>query len=199
MPLTKRQNEILTFLRDYLAERDYAPSMEEIANHFGISSLNAIYKHLQVLEERGFIRRRSNQARSIQVLEEPLSGNAELPLLGRIAAGAPIEAVSNPSSVEVPEALLPRGKGYVLEVEGDSMIEDQIRSGDMVIVEERQAANNGETVVALIEGEEATLKRFYREGATIRLQPANAAMQPIYVDEDNLKIQGVVVGLLRRY
>lgn len=200
MPLTKRQRDILDFLRKYLQQNNYAPSLEEIANHFDIASLNAVYKHLQILEERGFISRQSNRARSIKILENEKSADqAALPLLGKIAAGQPIDPVTNPDQIEIPQALLSRRASYVLEVEGDSMIEEQIRDGDLVVIEQREDANNGDTVVALIDGEAATLKKYYREKSTIRLQPANAALEPIFVEEERLKIQGVVVGLLRRY
>lgn len=199
MPLTKRQRDILDFLRKYLQQNNYAPSLEEIANHFDIASLNAVYKHLQILEERGFISRQSNRARSIKILDEKSADQAALPLLGKIAAGQPIDPVTNPDQIEIPQALLSRRASYVLEVEGDSMIEEQIRDGDLVVIEQREDANNGDTVVALIDGEAATLKKYYREKSTIRLQPANAALEPIFVEEERLKIQGVVVGLLRRY
>lgn len=200
MPLTKRQRDILDFLRKYLQQNNYAPSLEEIANHFDIASLNAVYKHLQILEERGFISRQSNRARSIKILEDEKSADrAALPLLGKIAAGQPIDPVTNPDQIEIPQALLSRRASYVLEIEGDSMIEEQIRDGDLVVIEQREDANNGDTVVALIDGEAATLKKYYREKSTIRLQPANAALEPIFVEEERLKIQGVVVGLLRRY
>lgn len=199
MPLTKRQKEILAFLTEYLKERGYSPSLEEIAKHFGIASLNAIYKHLKVLEEKGFIRRLSNRARSIQIVEQNLIPEQMVPLLGAIAAGHPIEAVATPEEIPVPEGLLSKGNNYVLRVEGDSMIDEQIRDGDLIIVEQRDFATNGETVVALIDGEEATLKKLYREQGRVRLQPANPKLFPIFVEEDRLRIQGVVVGLMRKY
>jgi len=199
MPLTKRQNEILSFIREFLEEHSYSPTLEEIARHFGLASLNGVYKHLTVLEQRGFIRRLSNRARSIAVVDTEPIDYCSVPLLGVIAAGHPIEAVANPETVSIPEQLLTRGNNYVLRVEGESMIEEQIADGDLIIVEERSHANNGETVVALIDGENATLKRFYREGKYIRLQPANPEFSPIFVEEDRLRIQGVVVGLMRKY
>lgn len=198
MPLTKRQREILGFIRDYLGDNNYSPTLEEIAEHFGIASLNAIYKHLNVLEERGFITRMSNRARSIQLVPQQEDKHF-LPLLGTIAAGQPIDAISNPDRVSVPEGLLSKRDNYVLKVEGDSMIDEHIQDGDLIIVEQRDEARNGETVVALIDGEQATLKKLYREGPEVRLQPANPTLEPIYVPAERLRIQGVVVGLMRRY
>lgn len=199
MPLTKRQNEIFAFLSEYLKERGYSPSLDEIAKHFGIASLNAVYKHLRVLEDKGFIKRLSNRARSIQVIDQGVAAEQMVPLLGVIAAGHPIEAVANPEEIPVPESLLTRGSNYVLRVEGDSMIEENIRDGDLIIVEQRDFATDGETVVALIDGQEATLKKLYREEGRVRLQPANPTLFPIFVEEDRLRIQGVVVGLMRKY
>lgn len=197
--LTRRQQEILEFLRYYLEENACSPTLEEIADHFGLASLNGVYKHLQVLQERGAIRRLSNRPRSIQLVDEDKEREPTLPLLGMVAAGRPIEAISNPEEIPVPGTFLTRPNNFVLQVTGDSMIDEQIRDGDFVIVEKRERAENGEMVVALIDGEETTLKKFYREGKAIRLQPANALLSPIYVDEERLQIQGVVVGLIRRY
>jgi len=198
MHLTKRQKDIYQFIEDYLNINGYSPSMEEIGAHFGISSMNGVHKHLKVLEERGYITRMSNRARSIELIPEVESGNS-LPLVGYVAAGQPIEAVENPEVVEVPEYLMKQGDHYVLEVEGESMIENHIQNGDRVIIQKKDYANNGETVVALIDGENATLKQYYREGRKIRLQPANRTMEPIYVEESRLSIQGVLVGLIRKY
>ena len=142
MPLTKRQNEILSYIRDFLSENSYSPTLEEIANHFGLASLNGVYKHLTVLEERGFIKRLPNRARSIDVIDYDHIDYRSIPLLGVIAAGHPIEAISNAEMVSIPEQLLTRGNNYVLRVEGDSMIEEQIADGDLIIVEERNFAHN---------------------------------------------------------
>lgn len=199
LALTKRQREILAFLRSYLEEHGCSPTLEEIADHFGLASLNGVYKHLQLLEERGAIKRLSNRARSIQLIDEEGRGESTLPLLGTVAAGRPIEAISTPEEIPVPGTFLTGKHNFVLRVSGDSMIDEQIRDGDFVIVEKRERAENGEMVVALIDNEETTLKKFYREGRTIRLQPANALLSPIYVDEEKIRIQGVVVGLIRRY
>ena len=199
MPLTKRQKDILDYLKDFLHRHGYSPTLAEIANHFSLASLNGVYKHLRALEERGFIRRLSNQSRSIQVLETSLSRQVVLPLLGYIAAGQLVEPVADVEEISVPESFLTRGKNYVLRVRGDSMIDEHIQDGDYVVIEQREEARNGETVIALIDGESSTLKKFYREGNRIRLQPANPDLTPLYVDEAQLQVQGVVVGVMRRY
>ncbi len=197
MSMTRRQQQILEFVKDFLNQHGYSPTLEEIAEHFGISSLNGVYKHLKALELRGQIRRLSNQARSIQVVEK--TPRATLPLLGRVAAGRPVEAVNTPEEICVPESFLTGKSNYVLRVTGDSMIDEQIRHGDYVVLEQRQQANNGEIVIALVDGENATLKKYYREGSQIRLQPANEKLDPILLDESRVRVQGVVVGLMRKY
>lgn len=199
MPLTKRQKEIYHFIKSFLERYGYSPTLEEIAEHFQLASLNGVFKHLKALEERGFIRRLSNQARSIQLLEREGAKAPRLPLLGYVAAGAPIEAISNVEEISVPESFLTRRRSYVLRVRGDSMIGEHVQDGDYVIVEERDHADNGEMVIALIDGESATLKKYYREGGRIRLQPANPELPPLYYPEEQVKIQGVVVGIMRKY
>jgi repressor LexA len=202
MPLTKRQREILTFLQTYAESHGYAPSFEEIAEEFNYNSLATVHEHLSNLERKGYIKRSYNESRSIEVLpSEVLSRAVELPLLGLVAAGAPIEAVSTPERFSVPQELVRRnGDHYVLRVRGNSMIEEQIRDGDFVVVNERNSADNGEMVIALVQGTSATVKRMYRErDGRIRLQPANETMAPIYVHEDDIAIQGIVVGVIRKY
>jgi repressor LexA len=202
MPLTKRQREILSYLGSYTDEHGYAPSFEEIAEQFGYSSLATVHEHLSNLERKGYIRRSYNESRAIEILPSDLTPRAvELPLLGAVAAGMPIESLAHQESLSVPESFVRRGGNhYVLRVRGNSMIEEQIRDGDFVVVNERQSADNGETVIALIGGDSATVKKFYRErDGRIRLQPANDMMAPIYVHENDLSIQGVVVGVMRRY
>lgn len=199
MSLTKRQSEVLGFVQEFWDRCGYSPTLEEIGTNFGLASLNGVYKHLKALEKRGFIRRLSHQARSIQLIDRSRAAAVTLPLLGYVRAGEPLEAVTIPEEISVPESFLTRGNNYVLRVRGDSMIEDHIQEGDYVIVEQREIAHNGETVIALIDGENATLKKYYREGGRIRLQPANSALAPLLLSEDRVKIQGVVVGVMRKF
>jgi len=199
-PLTKRQREILDYLNDFIQQHGYAPSLEEIGRRFGLSSLATVHKHLTNLQDKGFIKRAWNRSRSVEVVPTRSGGRAlELPLLGYVAAGAPIEAVAGTETIAVPEDLVGKRDTYVLRVRGDSMIDEQIRDGDFVIVEDRKTAENGEMVIALVGGVEVTLKKFYRDNGRIRLQPANPAMQPLLVAPDQLQIQGVVVGVMRKY
>jgi len=200
LPLTKRQREILDFLNDFIQQHGYAPSLEEIGRRFGLSSLATVHKHLTNLEEKGFIKRSWNRSRSVELIPTRVGVRAvELTLLGYVAAGSPIEAVVGTETIAVPENLVGKHDTYVLRVRGDSMIDEQIRDGDYVIVEDRRTADNGEMVIALLHGSDVTLKKFYREQGRIRLQPANPAMQPIFVPLDQVQLQGVVVGVMRRY
>lgn len=202
MALTKRQREILSFLGGYSESNGYAPSFEEIAAQFNYNSLATVHEHLSNLERKGYIRRSYNESRAIEILpSDAFPRAAELPLLGLVAAGAPIEAMETNEMVAVPEDLVRRGGGhYVLRVRGQSMIDEHIRDGDYVIVHERKSADNGEMVIALLNGGGATVKKLYRErDGRIRLQPANESMAPIYVHERDIAIQGIVVGVLRRY
>jgi len=202
MSLTKRQREILTYLANYSEEHGYAPSFEEIASQFNYNSLATVHEHLTNLERKGYIKRAYNESRGIELMPSDVLPRAmSLPLLGTVAAGVPIEAVRTPESIGVPEDLVRRsGNHYVLRVRGNSMIDEQIRDGDFVIVNEKHSADNGEMVIALIDGTSATVKKFYRErDGRIRLQPANETMNPIYVHEDDISIQGIVVGVLRRF
>ncbi len=200
MALTRRQREIYDFIRDFVADKGYSPSLEEIGAEFGLSSVATVHKHVQHLVEKGFLRKAWNRSRSVEPVDESSESAVALPLLGTVAAGAPIEAVEVPESIDVPRELVPRrGRSFVLRVRGDSMIEEQIRDGDFVVVESRPEASDGETVVALVRGEDATLKKFYRRGRKVRLQPANAGMQPLDLPADQVEIRGVVRGLLRQY
>lgn len=199
-PLTKRQREILDYLDEFIQQHGYAPSLEEIGRRFSLSSLATVHKHLTNLQEKGFIRRAWNRSRSVELVPVHVgSRSLELPLMGYVAAGEPIEAITSAETIAVPEHFIGKRDTYVLRVKGDSMIDEQIRDGDYVIVEDRKTAQNGEMVVALLNGTEVTLKSLYRNGTTIQLQPANPAMQPIIVKEDALQIQGVVVGVMRKY
>ncbi len=200
LPLTKRQREILDYLSDFIRQHGYAPSLEEVGRRFGLSSLATVHKHLTNLQEKGFIKRAWNRSRSVELVPVHAGTRSlELPLLGYVAAGAPIEAVAGSETIAVPEDLVGKRDTYVLRVRGDSMIDEQIRDGDFVIVEDRKTAQNGEMVIALLRGAEVTLKKLYRENGGVRLQPANAAMQPLVLDADQVQIQGVVVGVMRKY
>jgi len=200
MKLTKRQKEILDFITEFIDRQGYSPSMEEIAEHFRFASLNAVFKHLESLSSRGYLRRDPNRARSIELSQTRARGVQALPLLGLVAAGRPIEAVATAETLHIPEDFLPRrGTYYVLRVQGDSMIDEHIEDGDYVIVESREDAVNGEMVVALVDGDNVTLKKIYRDGDHIRLQPANPEVPPIILDGLRVKVQGGVVGVLRKY
>jgi repressor LexA len=202
MALTKRQREILNYLSAYAEENGYAPSFEEIARQFNYNSLATVHEHLSNLERKGYIRRAFNESRAIEILpSDALPRAVELPLLGSVAAGLPIEAIEVDETVHVPENLVRRPGGhYVLRVRGNSMIDEQIRDGDFVVINERRSVDDGETVIALIDNSAATVKKFYRErDGRIRLQPANDTMTPIYVHENDVTIQGVVVGVMRQY
>ena len=200
MALTKRQKEILDFLKAFIDENGYAPSFEEICTAFGYTSLATVHEHLTNLAAKGYIRKAYRESRSIEFPPET-EPSVPLPLLGTVAAGEPIEAVPDNESLAVPGEMIRKGsEHFVLRVAGDSMIEEQIRDGDHIIVNSRGTANDGETVVALVRDEAATVKKLYREpDERIRLQPANPSMEPIVEDARDVRIQGVVVGLLRTY
>jgi len=202
MPLTRRQREILDYIAGHIEAKGYAPSFEEIARQFNFHSLATVHEHLTNLERKGFIRRTHNESRAIEIVPpKGQTGATELPLLGLVAAGQPIEAVTSNETIAVPDELVPRrGRSYVLKVRGDSMIDEHIKDGDYVVVQERNQADAGQTVIALVHGDSATVKRFYREpGGWIRLQPANPTMQPLRVNERDVIVQGVVVGVIRKY
>ena len=200
MYLTKRQKELFDFLDGYLTQHGYAPTLEEIGTRFNLNSLATVHKHLTNLEQKGIIRRTWNHSRAIELIRQGTTTAAVvLPLLGRVAAGRPIEALETADSLAVPAEFVRRQNTFVLRVVGSSMVGDGILDGDYIVVEERPSAENGETVVATINGE-ATVKRFYRERTgKIRLQPANDTMQPIMVREKDLQVRGVVVAVLRKY
>jgi repressor LexA len=210
--VTERQRDILNFIRDFQRARGVAPTHREICDHFGFSSYGTVYKHLSLLQKKGLIRRDWNQKRGVELVEEPqpvtesASGRMnesgasarELPLFGYIAAGRPLDVEVSNEMIAVPEHLTSRGENYVLKVQGDSMVDDGILDGDLVIIARRERADNGEMVVANVNGE-VTLKRLYREGERVRLQPANSMMGPIYAAARDVAVQGVVVGLMRRF
>ena len=200
-PLTKRQKEILDYLRGFVREHGYAPSFEEICQAFNYTSLATVHEHLSNLELKGYIRKSYRKSRAIEFCEDDVDRVVALPLLGTVSAGLPIEAVEDRESLPVPPEMLQPGREcYVLRVAGDSMIEEQIRDGDYIVVAAQQTAQDGETVVALVGEEAATVKKLYREpGNKIRLQPANSTMEPIVEDAENVSVQGAVIGLIRRY
>jgi repressor LexA len=205
MNITKRQKELIDFISAFIDENTYAPSIAEIQKHFSINSPATIHQHLKNLEEKGFIKRVPNRHRSIELGDVPVpsgktvKGSMQVPILGSIAAGSPIESYPDTETVSVPEDMALAGETYVLRVRGDSMVDDHILDGDMVIVRKSETARPGDTVVALVDGSESTLKRYYPEGGRIRLQPANAEMEPMYFSPGQVEIQGIIVGILRRF
>jgi repressor LexA len=202
MPLTKRQKEILDYIESFIEGQGYAPSFEEIAEHFGYSSLATVHEHLSNLERKGYIRKSYNESRSIELVgSQGGTPSVELPLYGAVAAGMPIEAIQDTETLAVPPDMVKRrDESYVLRVEGNSMIEEQIRDGDYIVVQAQESAEDGQMVVALVGDESATVKKLYREaGGRIRLQPANPTMAPIFVDASDVRVQGVVVGVIRKY
>lgn len=202
MNLTPRQLDVLVAIRNFRHLHGYAPSMQELADKLRTSKVT-VFEHINELEKKGVVRRVRHKPRSVEiVVDAPLPDEerpTKLPLLGMIAAGSPIEAVENREEIDLEQLFTSRSGVYVLRVVGDSMIEDHLCDGDYVIIERRNTARNGEQVVALLESGEATLKRYYREGDRVRLQPANREMAPRIVDADKCRIQGVVIGVLRTY
>jgi len=206
MAITKRQRQVYDFIHGFVQKNGYSPSFEEIAAGMGLSSLATVHKHIVNLEKKNLLKRDYNRSRSIDVL--PVRGlfkrqskspsETALPLMGRIAAGQPIEAVENPETISLGDITRSRDV-FVLQVKGESMKDEHIVDGDYVLVEKSQTARDGEIVVALVEGTDATLKRLYREGVNIRLQPSNAALKPIVVPAKSVQVQGRVIGVLRKY
>jgi repressor LexA len=197
-PLTRRQAQILEYITQHITDHNYAPSYREIGQHFGLSSTATVAEHIESLKAKGYLSHEENLARSIQptVNPEEENGSVAIPLLGSIAAGRPIEAIATNETIDIPRDMM-GGNVFALRVKGESMIEDGILSGDYIIVEQARTAKNGDIVVALIDGDNVTLKRFYKEKDRIRLQPANANMQPIYLTK--VAIQGRVRGVIRKF
>jgi len=205
MALTKRQKQVLDFIAGFVDEQGYCPSFDEIARGLELASLATVHKHISVLETKGYLKRGFNQSRSLELAPKylaeqrrPRAGVLEIPLVGRIAAGAPVETVEQRETLNFAD-FAGSGNTFALEVRGDSMIDDHICDGDLILVERVQQALDGDIVVALVAGNETTLKRFYREGEMIRLQPANAALQPIVVPARDVQIQGRLLAVLRKY
>ncbi|HEX8339368.1 MAG TPA: transcriptional repressor LexA [Tepidisphaeraceae bacterium] len=202
MNLTPRQLDVLVAIRNYRHLHGYAPTMQELADTLGTSKVT-IFEHVGALERKHVIRRDKHKARSLEIISDERlpdeNRSTKLPLLGNIAAGSPIEAIENREELDLEAMFAAKAGVYVLRVRGESMIEDHLCDGDYVVIERRETARNGEQVVALLDTGEATLKRYYREAGKIRLQPANSSMEPRIVDADRMKIQGVVIGVLRSY
>lgn len=202
MALTRRQREIYDFICEFVESNGYSPSLEEIGSRFGLASVATVHKHVQHLVAKGFLRKAWNRSRSLEpVPDSNEEGSPVVPLLGTVAAGYPIEAIEQGGeTIGVPLDMIGRpGETFALRVRGDSMIEDQICDGDVVVIERRDQARNGETVVALVRGDEATLKRFYQRGEQVELVPANSSMEPIEVHASDVQIRGVVRGLMRAF
>ena len=201
--LPARQRQILQFIRDFRRREGISPTHREIRDRFGYSSYGTVHKHLKLLEEKGYLKRHWNQKRGVELTgsgDEEAGPARRVPYFGRIAAGRPIEAIAGDEQVTVPEQLLASGSSrhYVLKVVGDSMVDEGVHDGDFVVVQEQSEARPGQMVVALL-SDEVTLKRYYPEGETVRLQPANPRMKPIHVPARDLRLQGIVVGLMRRF
>lgn len=208
MALTRRQKEVLDFLSDFIEKKRYSPSYEEIADGLSLNSLATIHKHISSLESKGYLRRAFNQSRSLEIApryaaeiekRKMAESGLSVPLMGKIAAGAPVEAVANPEMLHFQD-FAGDSSTYALQVRGESMIEDHICHGDFVLIQKTDSVRDGEIVVALVDGMETTLKRFYREAdGQVRLQPANAAMEPIFVPSSSLQVQGKLIAVLRKY
>jgi repressor LexA len=201
MPITARQKRVLDYIKQYFDAHQEAPTIAEIGKEFGMSSSASAHHVVSILEREGLIRRIPNVSRGIELVEEATNAEAyKIPLLGIASAGAPIEAVLNYETVSIPQDMMREGRMFALRVRGDSMIEEQIRDNDLIILQSQQTAENGQTVVALIDGSDATVKRFYGNRNQVRLEPANPSYQPIVIGPpERVQIQGVVVGVIRKY
>lgn len=207
MAVTKRQKEVLDFISDYTKDKGYCPSYEEMAHGLELASVATVHKHISVLQTRGYLRRSPNMSRSLEVtpkwtreqdLRNGATPMAEVPLMGRIAAGTPVEAITGEDTLSFTD-FAGDPSTYALQVRGDSMIDDHICDGDYVLIQKTGRPKNGDIVVALVDGMETTLKRYYEEGDQVRLQPANATMKPIYVKRSNLELQGRLLAVMRKY
>lgn len=200
MKLTKRQREIYDYIHSFLDDHGYAPSLEEIAAHFQLASVATVHEHVRNLEAKGALRRDAHRSRALELTPDNTVSAVEIPLLGEVAAGQPLEAIRNDETIAVPEHLLGRGDTFVLRVRGESMIDEHVEDGDFLIVERRDTARDGERVVALVDGEEATFKTFFRDtDGTIVLRPANEEMGALRYTPERVQIQGVAIGILRKY
>jgi repressor LexA len=200
MKLTEKQKAFLGYISRYVEDWGRSPSFEEICSHFGFTSYNTVTTYLKTLERKGYIRlpRKKNQKRAIEVISPVETRRLEFPLLGRVAAGKPIEAVEEVDAIEIPPSMLGKGDHFVLQVKGDSMKEDGILDGDFIVVRKQPTADNGQTVVALINNE-ATVKKYYQREGHVELRPAHTDMEPLIINEGDLRIEGRVVGVMRHY
>jgi repressor LexA len=196
--LTEKQARVLAHITQWIRDRGYPPTFQELAQALHLTEKNA-RDYVLILERKGYLRRQPHVARGITLLQQPIRESLlEVPLIGRVMAGKPVEVFENHEPILVPPMLLRAGTHFVMEVRGDSMIDDGIREGDLVIVQQQGAPNNGDTVVAVVHGE-ATIKRFYRRGSIVELRPANAQMTALQVDAQDVEVKGVVAGLIRKY
>jgi len=200
MRLTEKQKALLGYISRYMEDWGRSPSFEEICSHFGFTSYNTVTTYLKTLERKGYIRlpRKKNQKRAIEVISPVETRRLEFPLLGRVAAGRPIEAVEEIDAIEIPPSMIGKGDHFVLQVKGDSMKEDGILDGDFIVVRKQPTADNGQTVVALINNE-ATVKKYYQREGHVELRPAHTDMEPLIINEGDLRIEGRVVGVMRHY
>jgi len=200
-PLTPKQRSVLDFIRHFFAKWGYAPTIAEICDGLGLASTATVHKHLKILVDKGHIDALPRRSRGLSVKPQSISvgHSIEVPMLGRVTAGQPIQINEIPETINLPESMIGKGETFVLEVRGESMIDEAIKDGDMVIIEKRSTANNGDMVIACIENEEVTLKRIYREGNRVRLQPSNPVMPPIIIENQDVTIKGIVIGVLRKY
>lgn len=202
MSLTKKQKQVYDYISEYLSENGYSPTQVEIQEHFNFKSLGSVQDYIKYLKNAGYLESDTNSVRGLTPIDPNEDNNAplavEIPLHGKVAAGNPIEAFEGGEMVEIPASLIGRGQHYALTVEGESMIEDGILSGDLIIIKNQNTANNGQTVVAVMDNE-ATVKRYYKNKKSIELHPANSSMKPIIVNEGDFNIKGVLVGLYRSY
>jgi repressor LexA len=199
--LTRQQRRVLSFIESFLETERYAPTLEEIRAHLHLSAVSTVHEHVERLIEKGYLSRGWNQSRSIALTPaaRPPHTAARIPLMGRVAAGNPIEAVPDPEEIPVPESFLGKKETFALEVTGDSMVDEGILDGDTLIIEKAEVADNGSLVIALIDGKDAVVKRFHRRGRRVELASANEAHPPMMLDARAVRIQGIVAGLLRRY
>jgi repressor LexA len=200
MKLTEKQKAFLGYISRYVEDWGRSPSFEEICSHFGFTSYNTVTTYLKTLERKGYIRlpRKKNQKRAIEVISPVETRRLEFPLLGRVAAGRPIEVVEEVDAIEIPPSMLGKGDHFVLQVKGDSMKEDGILDGDFIVVRKQPTAENGQTVVALINNQ-ATVKKYYQREGRVELRPAHTGMEPLIISKGDLRIEGRVVGVMRHY